>query len=393
MPRKGNGSITKVIKEVNGKKYTYWTGRITVGYDPGTGKRIVRSVSAQTQKEVLQKLADITHDINHGTYIAPSKTTVKEWMDIWSATYLAGVKDRSKKIYCSDIRLHITPYIGSIKLEALTTPMIQEMYNALTEKDNLSPKSVKNVHGVLHEALDKAVSVGYIRFNPSEACVLPRRIKPEITPLDQLEIADFLKAIKNTRFENLFIVALFTGMRQGELLGLTWDRVNFQNGTILIDRQMQLHQENGMESYILVETKNGKGRTITLAPTVVYALKRQRAEQAKQALQIGSEWHNDKNLVFTNIYGGHLVKPTVYRAFKRYAAEIGRPDARFHDMRHSYAVASLQAGDDIKTVQENLGHATASFTLDVYGHVSNQMKIDSANRMERFIQAVNGDLL
>ena len=136
---------------------------------------------------------------------------------------------------------------------------------------------------------------------------------------------------------------------------------------------MQLHQEASIAAYRLVSTKNGRPRSITAPPFVMAALKRRKAVQAQQKLMVGESWNNSENLVFTNNIGQHLTKPTVYRAFKQLAASIGRPDARFHD---------------IKTVQENLGHATAAFTLDVYGHVTDKMKQESANRMERFIQSV-----
>ena len=119
-------------------------------------------------------------------------------------------------------------------------------------------------------------------------------------------------------------------------------------------------------------------------------LKRHRMIQAQQKLMVGSVWGNADNLVFTDPLGYPLTKPTVYREFKKLAAAIGRPDARFHDLRHSYAVASIRSGDDIKTVQGNLGHATASFTLDVYGHVTMQMKQASAARMEEYIKSVSG---
>ena len=118
-------------------------------------------------------------------------------------------------------------------------------------------------------------------------------------------------------------------------------------------------------------------------------LKRRKVEQAKQRLFAGALWQQNE-LVFTDQLGNHLTKPTIYRAFKKAAASIGRPDARFHDLRHSYAVAAIRSGDDIKTVQGNLGHATAAFTLDVYGHVTEQMKQDSADRMEAFIRSVSG---
>ena len=119
-------------------------------------------------------------------------------------------------------------------------------------------------------------------------------------------------------------------------------------------------------------------------------LKHRRSVQALQKLAAGAAWQNPLNLVFTDALGTHLTKPTVYRAYKKVVSAIGRPDARFHDMRHSYAVAAIRSGDDIKTVQNNLGHATAAFTLDVYGHVTPQMKKESADRMERFIKAVSG---
>ena len=144
-----------------------------------------------------------------------------------------------------------------------------------------------------------------------------------------------------------------------------------------------------MKSYQLVPTKNSKVRTITAAPFVMERFTHQRIEQAKQRLLAGPLWQQS-DLVFTGTTGAPITKPTIYRAFKKAATRIGRPDARFHDLRHSYAVAAIRSGDDIKTVQGNLGHATAAFTLDVYGHVTDEMKQDSASRMELFIKNVSG---
>ena len=124
------------------------------------------------------------------------------------------------------------------------------------------------------------------------------------------------------------------------------------------------------------------------APFVMQLLKKQREEQILQRFKAGASWNNEFELVFTDELGKHLVHGTVYKNYKRLAADIGVPSSRFHDLRHSYAVAAIQSGDDIKTVQGNLGHATASFTLDVYGHVSEQMKKQSSERMEQFIKSV-----
>lgn len=388
----GAGSIRKVEKKKNGKVYTYWEGRYTQGYDPGNGKQVQKYVTGKSQKEVAQKLRQLTTELDQGIYIAPSKLTLGEWLDIWTETYLVGVKSRTVKIYKDEIRLHIKPALGAIYLCDLTTPILQNFFNDLfrgkTGKKGLSAKTVKNIHGTLHHALKQALLVGYLRFNPSDACIMPRREKREIKPLDEAEISLFLQAIRGHRFEDIFIVTLFTGMREGEVLGLTWDCVDFSTGLITISKQMQLHQEGNDDAYQLVSTKNDRKRTVAAASFVLNVLKSRKLVQEQQQHLAGSAWNNPNKLVFTDGLGNHLTKPTVYRSFKKVVASIGRPDARFHDLRHSYAVAAIRSGDDIKTVQSNLGHATAAFTLDVYGHVTDRMKRESAERMEAFIQSV-----
>ena len=390
----GAGSIRKITTTRNGKTYTYWQGRYTEGFDLGTGKQIQRSITGKTQKEVAQKLKQVTLDIDNGVYHAPCKLTLAQWLEIWSKTYLGGVKPRTAHIYKSDIRLHILPALGAVRLEALNAPMIQAFYNAMgvpSEQNpkGLSAKTVKNVHGVLHKALQQAVLIGYLRYNPADACILPRIERKKIKPFDDAQITAFLTAIQGNRFETLFILTLFTGMREGEVLGLTWDCIDFHTGIVSVEKQMQLHQDKGSKGYELVSPKNGRSRTIAAAQTVLARLQQQRRWQMQQKLLLGSDWQNPEGLVFTNEFGTHLTKPTVYREYKRIVAAIGCPNARFHDLRHSYAVAAIRAGDDIKTVQGNLGHATAAFTLDVYGHVTDQMKRESADRMERFIRTVS----
>ena len=382
----GTGTIRKKTVTRNGKEYTFWEARYTSGYDPGTGRQIQRSISGKTQKEVARKLKEATAAIDAGTYAAPSKMTVSQWLDIWTTDYLKKIKPRTAESYQIIVRNHLKPALGATRLDLLSPHTIQSFYNQLTDVKQLSPKTVKNIHGVLHKALQQALRNKYIAFNPAEACELPRIEKAQIQPLDDDQIRAFLHAIRGHRFEFLFLSVLFTGMREGEILGLQWDRINFTKGTILIDTQLQ--KVVGKKEYNLVSTKNGKGRSITLPPFVLSTLKQVRRQQLENQLRYG-ECYTQSNFVFTNELGQHLTAKQVYDAFKKVAAQIGRPDARFHDLRHSYAVVSIKSGDDIKTVQENLGHATAAFTLDIYGHVTEQMKRESADRMERYIRAVN----
>ena len=387
----GAGTIRKKTINRNGKSYTYWEARYTTGYDPGTGRQIQRSITGKTQKEVSQKLKAATAAIDAGTYTAPSKMTVGQWLDIWTKEYLNNIKPRTAESYTIIVNNHIKPGLGATKLDKLEPHTVQTFYNDLykgkRDKKALSAKTVRNVHGVLHKALQQAVKNRYIRFNPADDPDLPSAEKPEIKPLDDEQIKAFLKAVKGHKYEYLFVTVLFTGMREGEALGLRWSAVNFTQGTITINNQLQ--KIVGQKEYQLIKPKNGKGRCITPPPFVMATLRKVKHQQLENRLRYGECWE-DSGFVFTNELGQHLTPKPIYDSYKKVVAEIGRPDARFHDLRHSYAVASIRAGDDLKTVQENLGHATAAFTMNVYAHVTDQMKKDSAARMEQYIMSVSG---
>ncbi len=386
----GMGSIRKVERTVKDKTYKYYEARYSAGFDPGTGKQIQRSITGKTQKEVAKKLKEAIASLDAGTYIAPSKMTVSEWLSEWSEQYLKNVKDSTRSSYMTIINTHLRPNIGAVRLDELSTPMVQRLYNSLGEpngnRDAISAKTIKNVHGVLHKALHQAMLNGYIRNNPADAAVLPRIEKKQIYPMDEYQIGTFLNAIRGHQFEKLYITMLFTGMREGEALALTWNCVSFVNGSITIDKQLQLVR-GSKGQYQLVATKNSKVRTIHIAPYVLDILRDIKQEQERNRAIYGPPMEKIP-YVFCTPMGEHYKPNTVYKNFKAVVRSLGYDHIRLHDLRHSYAVASIRSGDDIKTVQDNLGHATASFTLDVYGHVTDQMKRDSAARMEQFIQSV-----
>lgn len=378
----GNGSTRK---RADGR----WEGRYTVGFDPKTGKLIQRSVYGKTQKEVRQKLKAILADLDQGTYVEPTKLTVGEWLDIWLNEYTVNVRPATRGAYEEHVRVHLKPYLGRIRLDQLAPHQIQQAYNDLLRKRGLSPKSVKNIHGVLHRALERAVKVGYLKTNISESAVIPKAEKTPLTTMEDTDVAAFLKAIQGHPFENVMFVTVFTGMREGEVLGLTWDCVDFERNMLLVNKQH--NRAKGEKEYHFSDLKNSKARTITAAQEVMNVLKRQQELQKHWKKIAGPAWENSKNLVFTNETGRYINNKTLYMTFKRIVKELGMPDLRFHDLRHTYAVNSLRAGDDIKTVQENLGHSTASFTLSTYAHATPGMKRDSANRMNDFIHNLTGE--
>lgn len=387
----GAGSIRKITTTRNGKTYTYWQGRYTEGFDPGTGKQIQRSITGKTQKEVAQKLRQITASLDDGTYKAPCKLTVGEWLDIWTQDYLVSVKPRTVDSYKTTVENHLKPAFAAMKLDALKTQDVQRFYNSLQvecgDRKPLSAKSVRNIHGVFHKAMQQAVLIGYLRVNPTDACTLPRVIKKEMHPLEEDQVTAFLKEVQGSPHEYLYKIALFTGLREGEILGLGWDHIDLENGILTVKRQLRKEQKKGGQ-YYFSPPKNNRARSISLAPSVVLLFRLQKLAQNSMRMEAGDAWQ-ENGLVFSNQTGGYLSYRTVYDCFKRIVKRIGSPSTRFHDLRHTYAVACIKSGDDIKTVQENLGHATAAFTLDVYGHVTKQMKQDSAQRMEQFIQSVS----
>ena len=178
MARKSNTRAAQGSGTIRQRKDGRWEARVTVGRDPGTGKQIQRSVYGATQQEVRKKLVQLTASIDTGTYKEPCKMTVGQWLDVWQRDYLGGVKPLTVQTYTKNIRIHIKPALGALKLEALNAHTVQGFINDLGkpkgEKAGLAPKTVKCIHGILHKALQQAVTVGYLRFNPADNCALPR---------------------------------------------------------------------------------------------------------------------------------------------------------------------------------------------------------------------------
>ena len=403
---KGTGNLRKRTVERDGKPYTYWEAAVTVGYDPGTGKQVRKTFTGKTQKEVREKMQAAAVAIQDGDFFEPAKMTVAEWLDLWLKEYSADWKYMTKRKYEAVCRVHLKPALGATKLSRLTTPQIQSFYNELgrtgkvtAKKDKsgkpverrepLSPKSIRLVHGVLSKALNTAVRVGYIKRNAAELCTTPKLEKKEISPLTDAQVKDFVSLCAGEDYGRIYKLILFTGLREGEALGLTWDCVDFKAGTLKIKQQLQRQGETDE----LVPLKNSKPRYLTAPAFVIDLLRDEYTHQIEQRLAAGEVWRAWQSLeemktalVFLRDDGSNITAAALYQRYKHLAEKIGKPESRVHDLRHTFAVLSLQNGDNVKTVQDNLGHATAAFTLDVYGHVSEKMKSDSAARMQAYIE-------
>ena len=329
-------------------------------------------------------------DEQHRIVLKPIKTTLSDWFYTWINTYCQTLSTMTIQDYIAKAKRYILPSLGETPVDELTQLQVQIFCNNLTKgytgQKPLSPKTVKNVHGILHTCLKQAQRNGLIQQNPSDMIKLPKISKPDITPLMDKQLAAFMEKIRGHQYEVLYILALFSGLRESELLGLLWDDINFETGAITVQHQLQKDRHG---RYTLVDhTKNGKKRVAVIPPSIIKMLRKHKAIQAEWQLAAGENWKNTNNLVFTTKSGNHLRHNSIYKHFKRIVATIGAKTVRFHDLRHSCAILAIQSGCDVKSVQEQLGHYSSSFTLDVYVSMSETMREDTKGRMEETFQHI-----
>lgn len=373
---KGSGNVRQ-------RKDGRWEARCTIN-----GKS--RSFYADKQADALKAMRAAQKAKDDGAFIEPSKSTVSQWMNFWMEEYKKpSIRPTTYAVRYGNIKNHLIPELGHIKLQSLTPSQIQSLLNRLRTQKGLAASTIGTIFRTLHCCLDDAVKLKYIRENPANMCKLPKKEKKELVPFSETDIENFLKEIKGHLFEELYCVTLFTGMRLGEICGLSWDAINFKEGTITVKQQLLNSRYKSINIPMIGPTKNGQVRILTVAPFVMDLLKNVRKKQLTNQMLLGTAWKNEYNLVFTNELGKNWSRACVEEHYKAIVTKIGRPDLRFHDLRHTYAVTALQEGDNPKTVQEALGHATAAFTLNVYAHVSDKMRQESAARMQKYFEQLN----
>lgn len=377
--RAANGSGMQPRQRKDG----LWEVRYCAGTDPGTGKPIRKSLYGKTSAEVAEKLRAVTASVDARTYLEPQRMPLGDWLEIWLNEYCGAIKAGTLKAYADNVKNHIKPALGAVRLCELQPHGVQRFVNGLQRKA-LSPKSIKNIHGVLCKALSEAVRIKYLASNPASGCILPKVIREEIHPFEAEEISAFMNAIKGNPSEAIFFVALNTGMRLSEILGLRWKRVDLKKGTIAVDAQLLVKRGAGSTRELGLP-KNSRPRSFKPAPAVMEALRSVGHRQMEWRLKAGEAWNNPLGLVFTNEMGQEIPHATVEHRFSRVLEAAGIKAHRFHDLRHTFTVESLRAGVDVKTVSEMLGHSSVSFTLDVYGHVTKAMQDEAANKLQSLI--------
>lgn len=367
-----------------------WTIVIELGYNPvkNSRDRIYRAVQGP-KREADRVMHEMLHQLQTGTYIEPTNLTLGEYLNRWLTTHvMQNLAPKTLRSYRMEINNHIIPAMGLISLEKLSPLALQEYYSQKLlkgrkdGKGGLSPRTLTYHHRILHEALKHAVQWQLVIRNVADAAVPPRYKKWEMAVLSREEALLLLDRIQDHRDYRLIFTAIYTGMRQGELLGLRWADIDLGCRVLRVNQQLQYLPGQG---YVFRPPKTEKSRRqIPLAAALLEVLKEHKREQAQFKLMLGQDY-GDMDLVFSLENGRPMDTANMSRRFRRIMADFGRPDIRFHDLRHTCATLFMAAGVDAKKVQEILGHESIRTTLDIYGHVLPSMQREAVDRMNDFM--------
>ena len=375
------GSIRK-----RGSTYSYC---IDLPPDPVTGKRRQKMKGGfRTKRECQAALNEAVMALQTGTYVAASRRTVRSFLlDEWLPDR-APPKLRATTYanYETQIRTHVVPALGGVELQRLSPAQLNAFYRALLadgrrDGQGLAPKTVKNIHAIVHRALRDAVRWGYVARNVADAVHPPRGRSPEMRVWTPQQLRAFLAHVRTDRLYAAWLLVATTGMRRGELAGLRWVDVDLVAGRVS-PRRPRVVVNYAVE---VSEPKTAKGRRVlALDAVTVAALREHQARQAEERAMVGAGWQ-DTGLVFTRPDGSLIHPDLISDWFERLARAASLPRIRLHDVRHSYASAALAAGIPAKVISERLGHATIQVTLDTYSHVLPGLDAQAAETVARLI--------
>lgn len=332
----------------------------------------------KTRKEVQEKLKTALHEQKQGTLATGPQQTMRQYLEHWlEEVHKPTVKITSYVKYRKLLNKHILPGLGHIQVQKLSPQQVQAFY-ANKLKEGLSASMIAAIHGLLHNAMKNAVRWNLVSRNVCDVVSLPRSKRRDVQTLTKEQAQHLLEVARGHRLEGLITVALTTGMRHGELAALRWSDINFDDGSLYIQRTVSYMAKYG---FVESEPKSPKSRRKIVLPLfVVDALKQHRVTQEEVKTKLAEVWHNQQ-LVFCNAYGGFLNPDLLLKSFYKLLADAGLPRMRLHDLRHSAATILLAMGAHPKVVQEILGHSQISMTMDTYSHVLPSMQRETMERL------------
>jgi len=367
------------------RKSGRWAYGLTIGRDPGTGKRRQTTKGGfRTQKECQAALNKVLNEINAKTYTRPARMTLAAYL---TERWLPGleIRDTTRARYTSIINVHIVKRLGAVKLEDLTPAHLDDLYRDL-RRAGLAPKTVRHVHGVLHAALKRAVNLELISRNVADR-VQPAKTKTAkqlgagLACWSPEQLGAFLRHVADDRLAAAWRLVAQSGMRRGEIVGLRWTDVDLDAGRVTVAHTRVMANYTVTASTPKTDSGN---RSFQLDPATVAALRRWKLQQAQERLRCGPGYQ-DSGYCFTNPDGSGVHPQRFSDWFHQRAKAAGLPRIRLHDVRHSYATAALAAGLPVKVVSKRIGHANTQITMDLYMHALPSMDQEAADKVAAVI--------
>jgi integrase len=395
--KRGNGEGT-IFKLGDGR----WRAAITIGKKPD-GTLIRKVFSARARREVQGQLADALKDLRMGMLVAPRKQTVGQFLHWWlNEVVRTSARPKTLKFYEFVSRVHLIPAFGNLPVQRLTAQHVQRMLSdcstVLSARTGrpLSKRSIRHIHRTLCTALNSAVNYKAVGVNVALDADPPKndpkKDKSGVRYFTVEQARKFLEVATADRLHALFATVLSLGLRLGEALGVAWPDVDLDAGSFNIHQALQridkklFPEKGGLQ---LVDPKGGySDRMVKLPAVAISALARHRAQQETERAWAGSHWRNDWDLVFTSTAGRPMDERNVLRRFQALLAIAGLPRMRIHDLRHSAVAILIAQGLNVKAISELLGHSSVAFTLKVYGHLFEQAKQETADKMDAALAPV-----
>lgn len=357
----------------------------------GAPRRQVRRRGFRTRREAQQALDLLKSNVRRGEFVERSLGTVREYFEAWLPAIRGTIESSTWESYERNVHNHLLPTLGDIRLQALTPDHLSDLYATLAEtgrldgRGGLSARTVQYCHTILHRALGDAVRRGWVVRNVADYALVPapkrKRRRAEEATWTANEVASFLAKTEEERLYPIWYVALMTGMRRGEILGLRWRDTDLERGRLRLLRQLRVVRHVPEVSELKTDRSR---RQVSIDPETVTLLRRHRRAQLEERLMVG-DGYRDGDLVFAQPDGDWYHPEAVSKVFDRRVARLRLPRITFHDTRHTWATLALQAGVHPKVVSDRLGHSSVAFTLDVYSHAIQGLDDDAAVRVADLI--------
>jgi integrase len=367
-----------VKRRANGEGSVYqrkdgrWEARISFP----DGRR--KAVYAKTQREVLEKKTALLGQRAKGVAVASERQTFGEYLGSSLESTRPRVRPTTHRRYELFVKVHVTPAIARIPLVKVGPQHLERLY-AERLAAGAAPRSVRHLHALLHNALKQADRWGLVPRNVATLARPPNAPRHEISTLTAEQVRTLLAAAEGDRLEALYVLAISTGMRQGELLALRWSDVDLDRGAVQIRRSVAYTKQG----FVFLPPKTGRSRRqVLLTQAAIAALRRHRTRQLAERLAAAGGWE-DLDLVFANELGRPIEATNLgHRSWRRLLERAGLPRIRFHDLRHTAATLILSGGVHPKIASEMLGHSSVAFTMDTYAHVTPTMQREAVAELD-----------